>query len=83
MFNEREKCYDEFSNLFRQFQDANKGDFMGAKLDEFWQALPTVGLKVCTDQRLCLHMYLSATISIKIFISSCNMQYVYNDRFSV
>lgn len=38
IYNEREHCYDDFSNLFHQFQDINKIDLDGLKLAEFWKS---------------------------------------------
>eukprot|EP01041_Mallomonas_annulata_P001544 gene1544-2984_t len=46
VYNERERCYDDFSNMFRQFQIANKGDIDGRRVEEFWQSLHTSGTKV-------------------------------------
>jgi uncharacterized protein YbcI len=46
IFNEREKCYDEFSNLFRQFQSVNRSDMDGSKTTEFWSNLHSRGTKV-------------------------------------
>jgi hypothetical protein len=39
IYNEREHCYDDFSNLFHQFQDINKiVDIDGLKMAEFWKS---------------------------------------------
>lgn len=46
IYNEREKCYDEFCNLFRQFQTINRSDMDGSKTDEFWSGLHARGSRV-------------------------------------
>ena len=46
IYNERERCYDEFSNLFRQFQEVNRSDLDGSKTNDFWSQLYSRGTKV-------------------------------------
>jgi hypothetical protein len=46
VYNEREKCFDEFSNLFRRYSDINRSDLDGSKTEEFWPILAQIGTKV-------------------------------------
>lgn len=39
MFNERERLYDEMSELYRKYQDTVSGDLDGSKIEEFWKLL--------------------------------------------
>ena len=42
IYNERERCYDDFSNLFRQFDEANRSDLDGSRTEEFWPKLSSM-----------------------------------------
>lgn len=46
MYNEREKCFDEFSNLFRKFCEISRSDLDGSKTEDFWPCLAQTGAKV-------------------------------------
>jgi hypothetical protein len=46
VYNEREKCFDEFSNLFRRYSEINRRDLDGSKTEEFWPILAQIGTKV-------------------------------------
>lgn len=37
IYNEREKCFDDFSNLLHDFQMINRSDVDGSKITLFWQ----------------------------------------------
>jgi hypothetical protein len=37
IYNEREKLYDAFSNLFLDFQSLSRSDIDGSKTSKFWQ----------------------------------------------
>ena len=46
-YNQREKCYDNFSNLLHSYQTVSRSDVDGSKTLEFWQTvLPIEGPKV-------------------------------------
>ena len=46
MYNERERCFDEFSNLLHMFQEANRSDISGVKVQEVFKKLPILGARV-------------------------------------
>ena len=50
IYNERERCYDDFSNLFRQFQEVSRSDLDGSKTYEFWNNLYFRGTKILNMQ---------------------------------
>jgi hypothetical protein len=46
-YNERERCFDDFSNLLRDFQMISRSDVDGSKTRLFWQTvLPVSGVKI-------------------------------------
>ena len=52
LYNERESCYDEFTNCFHRFQDILKSDYDGGKIRDFFlnNNLNTTKLKVLSMQ---------------------------------
>lgn len=46
VYNEREKCFDEFSNLFRKYCEISRSDLDGSKTEDFWPYLTEIGEKV-------------------------------------
>ncbi len=52
LYNERESCYDEFTNCFHRFQDVLKSDYDGGKIRDFFlnNNLNTTKLKVLSMQ---------------------------------
>ena len=52
IYNERERCFDEFSNLLSKFMEANKSDLHGGKVREMLQTLPEIGRRIL-DLRDC------------------------------
>lgn len=46
IYNERELCFDNFSNLFRQFREISCGDFDGTRIDMFWSNISKSGARV-------------------------------------
>ena len=45
-YNERESCFDQFSDLFKKFQSVSKSDMNGSKTADFWAELTRRGLDV-------------------------------------
>ncbi len=46
LYNEKEKFYDEFYNLFQHFQEINRSDLDGSKLREFWSRMRSSGHRI-------------------------------------
>ena len=46
VYNERERCFDEISNLFHMYQDAHRSDITGRKTQEVLRKIPVIGAKV-------------------------------------
>lgn len=46
VYNERERCFDELSNLFHTYQEAHRSDITGRKVSEVLRKLPAIGTKV-------------------------------------
>ena len=45
VYNERERCFDELSNLFHLYQEAHKSDISGRKVNEVIRKIPIIGAK--------------------------------------
>ena len=46
VYNERERCFDELSNLFHLYQEAHKSDISGRKVNEVIRKIPIIGAKI-------------------------------------
>lgn len=53
IFNEREKLYDEISDLYRNYQDSVSSDLDGSKIEDFWRHMARVCLKMIGGLRDC------------------------------
>ena len=70
IYNERERCFDEFSNLFHSYQEANRSDISGVKVGAVFRSIPVRGAKVLNLKDCNIHWFADLFVKMLLFYGS-------------
>ena len=70
LFNERESCFDQFSDLFRRFQTVSRSDIDGKKTSEFWVEVQRTGSDLIRLREINVSWFADLFVSMLLFYGS-------------